>query len=267
VAAVIGIPLVGTAYMLEIGWGHRARLTAGRVTAAVIGGLIGWGINDALHLNLIGLVIPTEAPRSLAQAMMSALMIGTASGAITAATGLAAYRAKKWKASPKVRLTIAGGATLITALMVAAIAAPSAAVGPGGGAISWAQNANAFPLTLLAVSLLRAVATIAVTGAGGCGGVFVPFIVVGDLAGRIFAPGLGVRGDLAGAAGAAGGIAGGYRLPFTAVAMVLGIGGAPRAMLTCLGTVAIAFIVGAATESVLEKFKRVSLLGIETPAH
>jgi hypothetical protein len=49
--------------------------------------------------------------------------------------------------------------------------------------------------------------------------------------------------------------------------MVLGIGGPPRAMLTCLATVAVAFLVGAFTESALEKFKGFSLLGIETPAH
>jgi H+/Cl- antiporter ClcA len=122
-------------------------------------------------------------------------------------------------------------------------------------------------MTMLLVSLLRAAATTAVTAAGGCGGVFVPFLAVGDVAGRIFARGIGVDTDLAGAAGAAGGIAGGYRLPFTAVAMVLGIGGPPRAMLTCLATVAVAFLVGAFTESALEKFKGFSLLGIETPAH
>jgi H+/Cl- antiporter ClcA len=267
VAAVMGIALVGTAYMLEVGWGHRARLTAERVTAAVIGGLIGWAINDALHLTLVGLVVPTEAPASLTQAMLSALMIGTASGAITAVAGLAIYRTKKWQASPIVRLVLAGSAAVMTALLIATIAAPSAAVGPGGGAIAWAQTAHAAPLSLLTVSLLRAAATIAASAAGGCGGVFVPFIAVGDVAGRVFAPSFGVHTDLAGAAGAAGGIAGGYRLPFTAVAMVLGIGGAPRAMLTCLATIAIAFVVGAATESALEKFKGISLLGIETPAH
>jgi H+/Cl- antiporter ClcA len=95
----------------------------------------------------------------------------------------------------------------------------------------------------------------------------VPFIAVGDLAGRVFAPVLGVGNDLAGSAGGAAGIAGGYRLPFTAAAMVLGVGGPPRAMLTCLATVAIASLIGAVTESALERFKEISLLGIETPAH
>jgi len=267
VAAVMGIPLVGAAYMLEVGWGRHARFTTERVLAALIGGLVGWGINAALHLSLIRLVVPQESPSSLTQALMSALFIGVTSGAITSAAGLLIYRAKKWQAPPMVRLALAGGATLVTTLVLATIANPSAAVGPGGGAIAWAQNAHALPVTLLTVSLLRALATIAVAAAGGSGGVFVPFIAVGDIAGRVFAPGLGVHADLAGSAGAAGGIAGGYRLPFTAVAMVLGVGGPPRAMLTCLATVAIACLVGAVTESALEKFKGLSLLGIETPAH
>ena len=115
----------------------------------------------------------------------------------------------------------------------------------------WAESVDPRPLSLLAVCLLRAGITTAAVAAGGCGGVFVPFLVVGDLAGRVFAPGLGVGRDLAGAAGAAGGIAGGYHLPFTAVAMVLGIGGPARAILTCLFAVFVATRAGALAARVL----------------
>ena len=96
---------------------------------------------------------------------------------------------------------------------------------------------------------------------------FVPFLAIGDLAGRVFAPGLGVAtiSPVRPARRAASRAA--TDLPFTAVAMVLGVGGPRRAMLTCLATVAIAFVAGAVTESALEKFKGISLLGIQTPAH
>ncbi|MFM8300285.1 MAG: chloride channel protein, partial [Microcystis aeruginosa] len=80
--------------------------------------------------------------------------------------------------------------------------------------------------------------------AGGCGGVFVPFLAIGDLSGRVFATTFEISGDLAGAAGAAAGIAGGYRLPLTAMAMVLGVGGPGAAQLTCLATVVIAALSG-----------------------
>ena len=144
------------------------------------------------------------------------------------------------------------------------IAAPSAAVGPGGGAILWAENANALPLTLLAVALLRAAATTAAVAAGGCGGMFVPFLAIGDLGGRVFAPGLGIGDDLAGAAGAAAGIAGGYHLPFTAVAMVLGVGGPHLATLTCLATVVIASLSGSGAASLFDRFT--GLLHFRRPA-
>jgi H+/Cl- antiporter ClcA len=83
--------------------------------------------------------------------------------------------------------------------------------------------------------------------------VFVPFLAIGDLAGRVFAPALGLGHDLAGSSGAAAGIAGGYHLPLTAVAMVLGVGGPHLATLTCLATVVVAYFAGAAAERLLDR--------------
>ena len=117
----------------------------------------------------------------------------------------------------------------------------------------WAENTETAAFTLFAVALLRAAATTAAVAAGGCGGVFVPFLAIGDIAGRAFAPALGVSGDLAGAAGAAGGIAGGYRLPLTAAVMVIGVGGPYQARLTCLATVGIAAAAGVGAGLVLDR--------------
>ncbi|HVU52571.1 MAG TPA: chloride channel protein [Polyangia bacterium] len=253
VGALMGIALVGTAFILEMGRRNRAPLSLERVLAALVGGVVGWGIDASFGLSLIRLVVPHEPPASLGQAVTTALFIGAAWGAISSAAGLAAARAKKWKASPLVRLALGGGATLATASLLVWIASDAAAVGPGGGAISWAETTAAAPLAVLAVCALRAVATTAAVAAGGCGGLFVPFLSVGDLAGRVFAPGLDVGGDLAGAAGAAGGIAGGYRLPATAVFMVLGVGGPARATLTCLATVCVASAAGAGVEKIVAR--------------
>ena len=166
VAALMGIPLVGTAYMLELGRRHNAPLSAERVTAALIGGFVGWAINVTFSLNLIRLVVPKEPPGNLSQAVITALFIGALSGLITSVAGTAIYRAKKWQASPGVRLALGGLAMGSTAVTLAIIADPSAAVGPGGGAILWAENNNALPPALLAVALLRAVATTAAVAAG-----------------------------------------------------------------------------------------------------
>jgi H+/Cl- antiporter ClcA len=255
VSALMGIPLVGTAFMLEIGRRRRAPLNPLRVLAALIGGFVGWGIDKTFGLSLIRLVVPKEAPTTLMQAVITALFIGAASGVISAAAGMVVDRAKKWQASPGIRLAIGGATTVAAALVLASLAEPSAAVGPGGGAILWAERDQALPAALLMVCVLRAVATIAAVAAGGCGGVFVPFLAIGDLAGRVLAPALEVGHDLAGAAGAAGGIAGGYRLPFTALLLVVGVGGPPRAMLTSLATVVVAAYAGHGLEAMLQKLR------------
>ena len=85
VAALMGIALVGTAFMLELGRRRRAPLDAERLLAALVGGAIGWGIDVVFGLSLIRLVVPKEAPGAFGQAVITALFIGAASGAITAA--------------------------------------------------------------------------------------------------------------------------------------------------------------------------------------
>jgi H+/Cl- antiporter ClcA len=253
VAVLMGIPLVGTAYILELGRRHHAPINPERVTAALVGGFVGWLLNISLGVNLIRLVVPREPPHTLYQGIITALLIGALSGSITSISGAAIYRAKGWQAHPIVRLTLGGLALAGAAVTLLVIAGPSAAVGPGGGAITWVEGARAPALTMLAVALLRAVATTASAAAGGCGGLFVPFMAIGDLGGRVFAPSLGVPDDLAGAAGAAGGISGGYHLPFTAIALVLGQGGPRLAMLTCLATVAAAALAGKAAAWLLDR--------------
>jgi H+/Cl- antiporter ClcA len=251
VAALIGIPLLGTAYILELGRRHHAPLNAERVTAALAGGFVGWFLHVALNVDLLRLVVPHEPPHTFYQAIVTAVLIGVLSGTITALSGAAIYRAKFFPVHPFIRLAVSGLVLAVAAMILARIAAPSAAVGPGGGAIRWVESTPASALTVFAVDILRAIATTSAAAAGGCGGLFVPFLAIGDLGGRVFAPSLGVPNDLAGAAGAAGGISGGYHLPFTAVAMVLGQGGPHLAMLTCLATVAVAGPVGTIVASLV----------------
>jgi H+/Cl- antiporter ClcA len=253
VAALMGVALVGTAYILELGRRHDAPLSAERVVAALVGGIVGWLMNVALHVDLIRLVVPKEPPHSFYQGVITALLIGALSGSITAIAGAAIYRAKAWNAHPAFRLAVGGVALCGAAIALANIAGPQAAVGPGGGAILWVESAHTDAMTVLAVALLRAAATISGAAAGGCGGLFVPFLAVGDLGGRVFAHMFGVPDDLAGSAGAASGIAGGYRLPFTAVAVVLGQGGPYIAMLCCLATIVVATAAGAGAASFFER--------------
>jgi H+/Cl- antiporter ClcA len=89
--------------MLEIGRRRRAPLSTERVLAALIGGLVGWAINVAFHLNLIRLVVPKEPPSNFTMAVVAAVLIGGLSGMICSLAALAVNRAKKWQAPPAVR--------------------------------------------------------------------------------------------------------------------------------------------------------------------
>lgn len=264
VAALMGIPLVGTCFMLELGRRRNVPFSADRVVAALTGGLVGWAINVTFQLDLIRLVVPKVPPSDIWDAVAAALLIGAISGAVTALAGKAIYQARGWKARPGLKLALGALAMLAIAVATGWIATPAAAFGPGGAAIVWAESTPAPPFTLLAVALLRAAATTAAVAAGGCGGVFVPFLAIGDIAGRVFASAFGVPPDLAGAAGAAAGIAGGYRLPFTAMAMVLGVGGPTMATLTCLATVGVAVFAGGWASRGISVLS-MSLEGVQAP--
>ncbi len=244
VSALMGIALVGSFFMFELSQRRQVPLTPERVAAMLAGGLVGWGVNVAFKLNLIRLVVPKVPPADLWDAVGAALFIGAIAGTITALTGEAIYWARGLRNRPVIRLLIGGTVMLSLALAIGLIATPAAAFGPGGAAIVWAENIETTPYHLLAVALLRAASTTAAVVAGGCGGMFVPFLAIGDLSGRVVTTTFGISGDLAGAAGAAAGIAGGYRLPLTAVAMVLGVDGPKAAQLTCLATVVVAALSG-----------------------
>jgi len=247
VSALIGIPLVGSFFMAELAARRQVPLSAPRAAAMLAGGLSGWAVHYVFQLDLIRLVVPRVPPGGFLAALQATLCIGVLAGALTALTGEAIYWARGWRDRPLTRLLIGGAALLVLALLIGVLATPAAAFGPGGAAIVWAETTSPAPLRLLALALLRAAATTAAVLAGGCGGVFVPFLAIGDLCGRVFAAPFGIAADLAGAAGAAAGIAGGYRLPFTAMAMVLGVGGPEGAQFTSMATVLVAALSGLVT--------------------
>ena len=108
VAALMGIPLLGTAYILELGRRHHAPLNTERVTAALAGGFIGWILHVVLGVDLLRLVVPKEPPHAFHQALITALLIGLLSGTMTALSGAAIYRAKFFPVHPYIRLAVSG---------------------------------------------------------------------------------------------------------------------------------------------------------------
>lgn len=254
IAVLMGLPLVGLAFVLELGRRNESRIGVHRVVAAAVGAVIGWACNQAFGLSFIRLIVPEIAPHDLPQALATVCLVGAVTGALSSLTGSLIYRARGWVADPKVKLAAGAALLLVCILALRQIAAPAAAIGPGAAAVSWAELAKTSGWTLLAIAGIRAVATVAAVTAGGCGGLFVPLLAIGDLCGRALAPGLGASADLAASAGSAGAISGGYRLPVTAAAMVLTIGGPGSARITCVATVVVAAGAGVAVAYGLDRF-------------
>lgn len=254
IAALMGLPLVGVVFMLELGRRNQAPLSLPRILAATTGALVGWGINVVLDLNLIRLIVPEIAAKDLLQALATATLVGGLAGALGSVTGTLIYAMRSWSAGPMTKF-LAGGAVLLGCVVaISMLATPAAAIGPGAGAVTWAEATTASAGIIVIVALLRAVATTAAVTAGGAGGLFVPLLAIGDLCGRALAPLLGVSGTLAAAAGSAGAIAGGYRLPLTAIAMVLTVGGPLPARLTCVAAVACATGSGVLVAYLLDRY-------------
>lgn len=256
VAVLMGLPLVGVVFMLELGRRRRVPVTVDRVVAATAGAVVGWGIHGAFDLDFVRLAVPRVAPDNVIEALATSVVVGTGAGMVAALTGIAIYAVRGWNSPAAVKFVVGALALLAAVAALLAVTDRPAAIGPGGGSVLWAESAAASGWTLLAVAVLRAAATTAAVTAGGCGGVFVPFLAIGDVTGRAFGPLLGVPPDLAAAAGAAGGISGGYRLPVTAVAMVVGVGGPFSATLTCVAAVAVAAAAGLSVAVGVERLTR-----------
>lgn len=167
VSALMGIPLVGSFFMFELSRRRKIPLTPERAAAMLAGGLMGWGVNFVFNLSLIRLVVPRVPPDDLWDAVAAALFIGALAGVITSLSGEAIYWARGLQTRPAVRLLFGGTAMLVLASVIAGIASPAAAFGPGGAAIVWAETVDPTPYHLLAVSLLRAASTTATVVAGG----------------------------------------------------------------------------------------------------
>ena len=244
VSGLMGMPLVGTAYILELGRRNGAPINWERGLAALVGGFVGWLIHLAFGFDLIRLVVPREAPHNLIQATMTALLIRLSRRLDCLRVGIG------HSSRLGVACTSRGPAGSGRLRLRRGCAAPRAdsltldRPWPRRRGDRRGRDVRTAPTLVLAIALLRALATTAAAAAGGCGGLFVPFLAIGDLAGRTFAPALALPGDLAGSAGAASGIAGGYRLPLTAAAVVLEQGGPPLAVVTCFATIAVAAAAG-----------------------
>lgn len=82
VAALMGLPLVGLVFILELGRRRRVPITLERVLGAGAGAAVGWFVNVTFELDFIRLAVPRMPPGSLSKVIVISMVVGVASGAV-----------------------------------------------------------------------------------------------------------------------------------------------------------------------------------------
>jgi CIC family chloride channel protein len=119
-----------------------------------------------------------------------------------------------------VRVAAAGGSIAALFAIGRGLTGESLVLTPGYGVVTWALDPRRTVGILLAILVLRCLATTASVGGGGVGGLFVPLVVAGALVGRAFGIAVGGDDSLFLVVGVAAFLGAGYRVPLAAVMFV-----------------------------------------------
>jgi CIC family chloride channel protein len=227
VAAIFKAPATGAVFALEVPYQDdfaRKMLLPALVAAAT--GYLGF---VAVH-GTDSLIHASGRPDLSAADLIGSIVLGAVGGLVARAFAVVLRSAKTLadRAGIVVRLVAAG--VLLAAITVVgnAIADDPVTIGVGYHTIAWALRPDRAVWVLLAVLLLRMLATAVTVTGGGSGGLFIPLVVTGAVLGRAAGAVLpGLDDQLAVIIGVAAVLGGGYRVPLAAVVFVAEATGRP----------------------------------------
>jgi CIC family chloride channel protein len=169
---------------------------------------------------------PPFSFRDLAGALALGVIAGV--GARTFAAALRAAKRTAARVSAWIRVPIT--ATVLAVCFVASrlMSGESLTTGPGYDTIRWALDPARSVWLVAAILVLRCVATSTAVAGGGIGGLFVPLVVAGALAGRVVGGAVhALDTSLFTVVGSAAFLGAGYRVPLAAVVFVAEATGRP----------------------------------------
>ena len=220
VAAIFKAPATGAVFALEVPYQDdlaRNMLLPAMVSSAA-GYLVFVGINGTAPLFPIAGTVDLTM-----RDLLGAALLGVVAGLGARTFAWLLRRAKSVSASAHpVLLALAGGATVAVLYAIGrAVSGESLVVGPGYEVIVWASQPGRSLWILVTILALRCLATSATVAGGGVGGLFIPLVVAGALAGATIGGAVN-RGDLELfiVVGVAAFLGAGYRLPLAAVMFV-----------------------------------------------
>jgi chloride channel protein, CIC family len=226
VAAIFKAPATGAIFAIEVPYQDdlARRMLLPALVAAATGYLSFAAINGTDPL----FPVHGTPPFSFAD-LAGAVLLGAGAGIGARAFAWLLRQAKRVQATWPVTVRVAGASASLAVLFVItrALTGESLSLGPGYDVITWALSPSRATGLVLAMLVIRCVATSATVAGGGAGGLFVPLVVAGSLLGRAVGGAFGDETSLFVVIGVAAFLGAGYRVPLAAVMFVAETTGRP----------------------------------------
>lgn len=241
VAAVFKAPLAGAVFALEVPFRHR--FAGERLLPALFGSAAGYLTLTALEGTEAELgigAIEVSFGRAMASLLLGAIVGLVARGIIELIRFAERYSNK---GMPWVR-GLAAGVSLAGLFAIGRLlTGENIAITSGFPVVDWALEPDHAIALLVAVLLIRTLATSVAIGGGGAGGLFVPLIATGAIVGRIFAD-VGNVQDLTMfvLVGGATMLGAGYAAPLTGVIIIAELTGQPGLIVPSLMAMTVAML-------------------------
>ncbi|MGO9872745.1 MAG: chloride channel protein [Acidimicrobiia bacterium] len=226
IAAIFKAPATGAIFAIEVPFQEdlARRMLLPALVAAASGYLALVAINGTTPL------FPVRgAPPLSFTDLAGAAVLGLTAGLGAKLFAAMIRRAKHMAglAHRGVRIAACGATIAVLVTIGRGLTGQSLVLTPGYGVITWALVPDRAVPLLLAVLVLRCLATGAAVAGGGVGGLFVPLVVAGALLGRAFGAAVGSTDSLFLVIGIAAFLGAGYRVPLAAVVFVAETTGRP----------------------------------------
>lgn len=227
VASIFKAPVTGLVFALEVP--YREDLARRMLLPAGVAAAAGYVVFATVHGTEPLLPVSGEAPFDLRD-LGGAAVIGLLAGVLARGTAAVVARAKALSTVGRPAVRVAAAGVTLAALFVVGrgLGVDNPTLGPGYDTLRWAlEPGRALPV-LLAVAVLRLLATGATMAGGGAGGVFIPLVLLGALLGQV-ASGVvdPTNPTLFPVVGIAAFLGAGYRVPLAGVVFVAEVTGRP----------------------------------------
>ncbi len=225
VAAVFKAPLTGIVFALEVPY------TQDIARRALLPALVAAGTSYLSFVALLGtapvLSVGGYAPFDLRD-LLGGVVVGVVCGVLARFGAWAVKCAKRLPLRASVRVPLAGAALCALALDANYFYDAPLTLGSGYDAIRWAQSHDEALALLLGLFVIRFAATWLTVAGGGVGGLFIPLVTQGAIAGQIVQAVVHAKNPgLFPTVGMAALLGGGYRTPLAGVAFVAEATGQP----------------------------------------